>query len=37
MDLFERVKVDGISQHVKNKALNAIHLMKEKENGNIKG
>ena len=37
MDVFERVKVDDLPQIAKNKALNAINLIKEKGNGDIKG
>ena len=37
MDVFERVKVDNLPQIAKNKALNAINLIKEKGNGDIKG
>ena len=36
-DVFERVKVDDLPQIAKSKALNAIHLIKEKGNGDIKG
>ena len=37
MDVFDRVKIDGMSPDKKNKALNAINLIKEKRNGDIKG
>ena len=37
IDVFERVKVDDLPQIAKNKALNAINLIKEKGNGDIKG
>ena len=37
MDVFERVKVDDLPQIAKNKALNAINLIKEKGNCDIKG
>ena len=37
MDVFDRVKIDGMSPDKKNKALNAIDLIKEKRNGDIKG
>ena len=37
MDVFDRVKIDDMSPDRKNKALNAINLIKEKRNGDIKG
>ena len=37
MDVFDRVKIDDMSPDKKNKALNAMNLIKEKRNGDIKG
>ena len=36
MDVFDTVQIDNISQLLKRKALNAINLIKEKRNGDIK-